>query len=73
MMQAIVGVDIKDVIIEDMARTLRSLERALRSAGSAEPKFYHNARDKELAAEFLKMADSAQASLDYKTQLQNFE
>ncbi|WP_278939074.1 hypothetical protein [Pseudomonas helleri] len=73
MMQAIVGVDIRDVIIEDMARTLRSLERTLRSAGSIEFQCYHNARDKELAAEFLKMADAAQASLDYKTQLQFFE
>lgn len=68
-----IGVDIKDVIIEDMARTLRSLEKTLRRAGSIEFQCYHNARDKELAGEFLKMADAAQASLDYRTQLQHFE
>lgn len=73
MMEVKVDVDVKDLIIEDMVRTLRSLERTLRAAGSIEFQPYHNARDKQLAGEFIKMADSAQASLDYKTQLQHFE
>lgn len=60
-----VGVDVKDVIIEDLRRTLGSLERTLRAAGSIEFKCYHNERDRELAGEFLKMADTARESLDF--------
>lgn len=62
-------VDIRDVAIEDMKRTLGKLERALRSAGSIEFKCYHNARDRQLASEFLKMADEAKESLDFVGEL----
>lgn len=60
-----VGVDVKDVVIEDLRRTLVSLERTLRAAGSIQFECYHNVRDRELAGEFLKMADAARASLDF--------
>jgi len=56
-------IDIKDVVIEDLKRILASLERTLRAAGNIEMKCYHNARDVQLAGEFIKMADSAMESL----------
>lgn len=59
-------VDPRDVVIEDMVRTLAKLERTLRAAGSIEFQCYHNQRDRELAEEFLKMANSAKESLDFK-------
>ena len=59
-------VDPRDVVIEDMVRTLAKLERTLRAAGSIEFECYHNQRDRELAEEFLKMANSAKESLDFK-------
>lgn len=62
-------VDIRDVAIEDLKRTLGKLERALRSAGSIEFKCYHNDRDRQLASEFLKMADEAKESLDFVGEL----
>jgi hypothetical protein len=62
-------VDKKDVIIEDMTRTLKSLERTLRAAGSIEFKCYHNDRDRQLAAEFLKMADVAKESIDFAEEM----
>ena len=58
-------VDPKDVVIYDLRSTLASLERTLRAAGSIEFKCYHNERDMSLAKEFLKMADAAQASIDF--------
>lgn len=58
-------VDPKDVVIEDLQRTLAKLERALRGAGSIEFQCYHNARDRQLAGEFLKMANEAQESLTF--------
>lgn len=62
-------VDKKDVIIEDMTRTLKSLERTLRAAGSIEFKCYHNERDRQLAAEFLKMANAAKESIDFAEEM----
>lgn len=56
-------IDVKGVVIEDLKRTLSSLERTLRAAGNIDMKCYHNARDKQLAKEFIKMADSAMVSL----------
>lgn len=64
-----IGVDPKDVIIEDLKRTLRKLERALRGAGRVEMRMYHNARDRQLAAEFIKMANDARESLDFAESL----
>ena len=61
--------DPKDVVIQDMKRTLGKLERALRGAGSVEFQCYHNARDRQLAEEFLKMANEAQESLDFANQI----
>lgn len=61
----LIGVDPKDVVIEDLSRTLRKLERALRAAGSIEFEIYHMYRDRQLAAEFIKMADEARESLDF--------
>lgn len=61
----LIGVDPKDVVIEDLSRTLRKLERALRAAGSIEFEIYHMDRDRQLAAEFIKMADEARESLDF--------
>lgn len=58
-------VDPRDVAIEDLKRTLSKIERALRSAGSIEFKCYHNARDRQLASEFMKMANEAKESLDF--------
>jgi hypothetical protein len=63
--------DPKDVIIEDLKRTLSKLERSLRMAGSIEFQCYHNARDRELAGEFLKMANEAQESLNFAIQLEH--
>jgi hypothetical protein len=64
-----IGVDPKDVIIEDLKRTLGSLERTLRAAGSFDPQIYHNGRDIQLASEFTKMANAARASLDFAEML----
>jgi hypothetical protein len=64
-----IGVDPKDVIIEDLKRTVGSLERTLRAAGSFDPQPYHNARDHQLATEFIKMANAARASLDFAESL----
>lgn len=64
-----IGVDPKDAIIEDLSRTLRSLERTLRAAGSIELKCYHNDRDRKLAGEFIKMADGALDSLSFAESL----
>lgn len=58
-----IGSDPKDLAIADMKRTLGKLERTLRAAGSIELQCYHNARDMQLAEEFIKMADSAMTSL----------
>lgn len=63
-------IDPKDVIIGDLKRTLSKLERTLRAAGSIEFQCYHNARDRQLAEEFIKMADEAQASLNFATGLE---
>jgi len=65
-------VDPKDVVIEDLKRTLGSLERTLRAAGSIEFKCYHNERDKSLANEFLKMANAAQESIDFANSILMF-
>lgn len=65
-----VGADPKDLAISDMKRTLAKLERALRGAGNVEFKCYHNARDRQLASEFIKMADEAQASIDFCVQME---
>uniref|UniRef100_A0AAU6VYJ4 Uncharacterized protein n=2 Tax=unclassified bacterial viruses TaxID=12333 RepID=A0AAU6VYJ4_9VIRU len=62
--------DPKDVIIEDLKRTLSKLERTLRAAGSIEFQCYHNDRDRQLAGEFLKMADDAQRSLVFATEME---
>jgi hypothetical protein len=64
-----IGVDPKNVIIEDLSRTLRKLERTLRAAGSIEFKCYHNARDRQLADEFIKMADEAQESINFAVRI----
>lgn len=64
-----IGVNPKDVIIEDLSRTLRSLERTLRAAGSIEFECYHNTRDRELARAFIKMANDAKESLDFAESL----
>ncbi len=58
-------IDSKQIAINDLERTLSKIERALRAAGSIEFQCYHNARDRQLAAEFLKMADEAKRSLDF--------
>lgn len=60
-----IGVDPKDLAIADMKRTLGKLERTLRAAGSIEFQCYHNARDRQLATEFIKMADEAQESINF--------
>lgn len=64
-------IDPKDVIIGDLKRTLSKIERSLRAAGSIEFQCYHNARDRQLAEEFLKMADEAQESLTFATTLEH--
>lgn len=65
-----VGADPKDLAIADMKRTLGKLERALRAASSIEFQCYHNHRDRELASEFIKMADDAQESIDFCVQME---
>lgn len=60
----------KDVVIADLRRTLSKLEGTLRAAGSVEFQCYHNERDRQLAAEFLKMADDAQRSLVFATEME---
>lgn len=60
----ILGVDPKDVIIEDMKRTLRDIERTLRNAGTPMA-VWHNSRDQQLASEFIKLANHARESLDF--------
>lgn len=65
-----IGADPKDLAIADMKRTLAKLERALRAAGSIEFKCYHNARDRQLAGEFLKMANEARESIDFCLQME---
>ena len=58
-------IDAKQLAFDDLERTLSKIERALRAAGSIEFQCYHNARDRQLAEEFLKMADEAKRSLDF--------
>lgn len=67
-----IGLDPKDVAIADMKRTLAKLERSLRAAGLPPAGFqcYHNARDRQLAGEFIKMANEAQQSIDFCTQME---
>lgn len=65
-----IGADPKDLAIADMKRTLAKLERALRAAGTIEFQLYHNSRDRELACEFIKMADDAQQSIDFCIQME---
>lgn len=66
-----IGVDPKDLAIADMKRTLAKLERTLRAAGSIEFQCYHNARDRELADEFIKMADEAKESINFAVILEH--
>ena len=40
-----IDVDLKDLAIADMKRTLAKIEHSLCTAGSIEFKCYHNARD----------------------------
>lgn len=54
----------EEFIINDMRNTLQSLESTLRAAGSIEFECYHNDRDRQLAKEFIKMADVAKQSID---------
>lgn len=60
-----IGVDPRDAAIADMKRTLGKLERALRDAGSIQFQCYHNERDRQLACEFIKMADEAEQSIAF--------
>lgn len=62
-------IDVKQIAIDDLERTLAKIERALRAAGSIEFQCYHNARDRQLAEEFLKMADEAKRSLDFASEM----
>lgn len=64
-----IGVDPRDVVIEDMKRTMAKFERALRSAGTIEWQPWHNARDRGLAEEFIKMANEAKESIDFAKEL----
>lgn len=64
-------IDVKDLIIADLKRTMAKLERELRSAGSIDFQPYHSARDQQLAVEFLKMAEEAKESLTFVTTLEN--
>lgn len=66
-------IDVKDLIIADLSATLTSLEASLRAAGSIQFQCYHNARDREMAEQFLKMADAARKSLDNKISLTLFD
>lgn len=54
----------EEFVINDMKSTLESLERTLRSAGNIEFQPWHNDRDRQLAKEFIKMADHAKKSID---------
>lgn len=65
-----IGADPKDLAIADMKRTLAKIERSLRAAGSIEFQCYHNARDRQLVGEFIKMANEAQQSIDFCTQME---
>lgn len=62
--------DLKDLAIADMKRTLAKIEHSLRTAGSIEFKCYHNAQDRQLADELIKMANEAQQSIDFCTQME---
>lgn len=62
-------IDAKHMVIDDMKATLEKLERTLRAAGSIEFKCYHNERDRQLAEEFLKMADDAKRSIDFAEEM----
>lgn len=62
-------VDHKDLIIEDLKRTLAKLERSLRAAGTIEFKPWHTARDRTIAAEFVIMANEARESLAFSNNL----
>lgn len=66
----LIGADPKDLAIADMKHTLAKIERSLRAAGSIEFQCYHNARDRQLAGEFIKMANEAQQSIDFCTQME---
>jgi hypothetical protein len=66
-------IDPKDVVIEDLYRTLAKLESTLRHAGNIQFKEYHNHRDKQLAQEFIKMADAARESMDFAVSTILFE
>lgn len=63
-------IDAKQLVINDLEATLAKIERSLRAAGSIEFQCYHNARDRQLAEEFLKMADEANRSLEFSKQIQ---
>lgn len=54
----------EEIVITDLKNTLESLERTLRTAGSIEFEPWHNDRDRQLAKEFIKMADHAKKSID---------
>ena len=58
-------IDSKQIVINDLKTTLEKLEQALRLAGNVEMQCYHNARDKQLANEFLKTANEAKRSIDF--------
>lgn len=55
----------EQVVIQDMKSTLELLEKTLRAAGNIEFQCYHNDRDRQLAKEFIKMADAAKRSIDF--------
>lgn len=62
-------IDTKQIAIDDMKATLEKLESTLRAGGSVEFKCYHNTRGKQLAEEFLKMADDAKRSIDFAEEM----
>ena len=62
-------IDAKQIAMDDLHHTLAKIERALRAAGTIEFKAWHNARDRQLAEEFIKMADEAKRSLDFATEM----
>lgn len=66
----LIGADPKDLAIADMKRTLAKLELALRGVGSVEFECHHNARDRQLVNEFIKMANDAQQSIDFCVQME---
>lgn len=61
--------DAKQLVIDDLTSTLDKIERALRAAGTIEFKEYHNARDRELASEFIRMADDARSALKFAQEM----